>query len=189
MIENHTRKSRTSYNLKFSRSFYLFTIVCSSIFCCRKWTFRKGTNNIGIDWRRHKQVMSYIMLSTCSTKRESKILNDVKYDTFLLFLLFRIFISVNSDGLTPLDVAVLSNNRSMTKMLLQNGAREGNKCKQENEHISFSLLCATIDSNSLSYFFLFHFYLSRNSWIIGSTFEQFGAWSRKSCSRIEWIRS
>ncbi|XP_049300779.1 uncharacterized protein LOC125774671 isoform X4 [Anopheles funestus] len=32
--------------------------------------------------------------------------------------------SLNSDGLTPLDVAVLSNNRSMTKMLLQQGAVE-----------------------------------------------------------------
>uniref|UniRef100_A0A182NRS9 Ras-associating domain-containing protein n=1 Tax=Anopheles dirus TaxID=7168 RepID=A0A182NRS9_9DIPT len=32
--------------------------------------------------------------------------------------------SLNSDGLTPLDVAVLSNNRSMTKMLLQQGAIE-----------------------------------------------------------------
>uniref|UniRef100_A0A182PSI1 Ras-associating domain-containing protein n=1 Tax=Anopheles epiroticus TaxID=199890 RepID=A0A182PSI1_9DIPT len=32
--------------------------------------------------------------------------------------------SLNSDGLSPLDVAVLSNNRSMTKMLLQQGAVE-----------------------------------------------------------------
>nr|XP_029723314.1 uncharacterized protein LOC109423620 isoform X2 [Aedes albopictus] len=32
--------------------------------------------------------------------------------------------SLNSDGLSPLDVAVLSNNRSMTKMLLQQGAIE-----------------------------------------------------------------
>ncbi|XP_049533521.1 uncharacterized protein LOC125950010 isoform X1 [Anopheles darlingi] len=32
--------------------------------------------------------------------------------------------SLNNDGLTPLDVAVLSNNRSMTKMLLQQGAIE-----------------------------------------------------------------
>ncbi|XP_053698449.1 uncharacterized protein LOC128745401 isoform X2 [Sabethes cyaneus] len=32
--------------------------------------------------------------------------------------------SLNSDGLSPLDVAVLSNNRSMTKMLLQHGAIE-----------------------------------------------------------------
>ncbi|XP_054282965.1 ankyrin repeat and fibronectin type-III domain-containing protein 1-like isoform X2 [Macrosteles quadrilineatus] len=35
--------------------------------------------------------------------------------------------SVNSDGLTPLDVAVLSNNRGLTKVLLTQGAREGNK--------------------------------------------------------------
>ncbi|XP_069961756.1 uncharacterized protein wake isoform X2 [Bactrocera oleae] len=33
--------------------------------------------------------------------------------------------SINSDGLSALDVAVLSNNRSMTKMLLQHGAIEG----------------------------------------------------------------
>lgn len=37
--------------------------------------------------------------------------------------------STNSDGLSPLDVAVLSNNRSLTKMLLQYGAVEGSKCK------------------------------------------------------------
>lgn len=35
--------------------------------------------------------------------------------------------SLNSDGLAPLDVAVLSNNRPMTKMLLQHGAYEGGK--------------------------------------------------------------
>ncbi|XP_053946431.1 uncharacterized protein LOC128855501 isoform X2 [Anastrepha ludens] len=33
--------------------------------------------------------------------------------------------SINTDGLSALDVAVLSNNRSMTKMLLQHGAIEG----------------------------------------------------------------
>lgn len=32
--------------------------------------------------------------------------------------------SLNSDGLTPLDIAVLSNNRLMTKMLLRHGAKE-----------------------------------------------------------------
>ncbi|XP_037909834.1 uncharacterized protein LOC119650787 isoform X3 [Hermetia illucens] len=37
--------------------------------------------------------------------------------------------SLNSDGLSPLDVAVLSNNRSMTKMLLQHGATEGSQFK------------------------------------------------------------
>lgn len=38
--------------------------------------------------------------------------------------------SLNNDGLTPLDVAVLSNNRSMTKMLLQQGAIENaHSCK------------------------------------------------------------
>lgn len=36
--------------------------------------------------------------------------------------------SLNTDGLSPLTVAVLSNNRSLTKMLLQHGAVEGNKC-------------------------------------------------------------
>lgn len=41
------------------------------------------------------------------------------------------FYSLNSDGLSPLDVAVLSNNRSMTKMLLQHGATEGNKCRSK----------------------------------------------------------
>lgn len=37
--------------------------------------------------------------------------------------------SLNTDGLVPLDVAVLSNNRSMTKMLIQHGAIEGTQCK------------------------------------------------------------
>lgn len=37
--------------------------------------------------------------------------------------------------MSPLDVAVLSNNRSLTKMLLQHGATEGNKC----EHFFYSL--------------------------------------------------
>uniref|UniRef100_A0A1A9X1B1 ANK_REP_REGION domain-containing protein n=1 Tax=Glossina brevipalpis TaxID=37001 RepID=A0A1A9X1B1_9MUSC len=37
--------------------------------------------------------------------------------------------SINTDGLSPLDVAVLNNNRSMTKMLLQHGALEGSQCK------------------------------------------------------------
>ncbi|GAB0088266.1 Ankyrin repeat and fibronectin type-III domain-containing protein 1 [Sergentomyia squamirostris] len=37
--------------------------------------------------------------------------------------------SVNSDGLAPLDVAVLSNNRSMTKMLLQHGATDRTQFK------------------------------------------------------------
>lgn len=40
--------------------------------------------------------------------------------------------SVNSDGLTPLDVASLSNNRSMTKVLLQHGALQGSQSNSEN---------------------------------------------------------
>lgn len=36
---------------------------------------------------------------------------------------------VNSDGLSPLDVAVLSNNKSLIKMLISFGAQEGNECK------------------------------------------------------------
>lgn len=35
--------------------------------------------------------------------------------------------SVNSDGLTPLDVAFLSNNRELVRLLLANGATEGKK--------------------------------------------------------------
>ncbi|KAH8382787.1 hypothetical protein KR009_005240 [Drosophila setifemur] len=35
--------------------------------------------------------------------------------------------SINSDGLSALDLAVLSNNRSMTRMLLQHGALEGSQ--------------------------------------------------------------
>ncbi|XP_069684957.1 ankyrin repeat and fibronectin type-III domain-containing protein 1 isoform X3 [Periplaneta americana] len=37
--------------------------------------------------------------------------------------------SVNSDGLSPLDVAVLSNNRQLAKMLVAFGAQEGNQFK------------------------------------------------------------
>lgn len=37
--------------------------------------------------------------------------------------------SVNSDGLSPLDVALLSNNRPMTKMLQQRGAKEAFQCE------------------------------------------------------------
>lgn len=37
--------------------------------------------------------------------------------------------SLNNDGLSPLDVAVLSNNRPLVKMLISFGAREGHRCK------------------------------------------------------------
>ncbi|XP_017142499.1 uncharacterized protein LOC108155881 [Drosophila miranda] len=40
--------------------------------------------------------------------------------------------SINNDGLSALDLAVLSNNRSMTKMLLQHGAMEGSQFSAEN---------------------------------------------------------
>ena len=46
---------------------------------------------------------------------------------FNVFLFFSF--SVNSDGLSPLDVAVLSNNRSLAKMLVTFGAQEGNQCE------------------------------------------------------------
>ena len=36
--------------------------------------------------------------------------------------------SVNSDGLSLLDVAVLNNNRQLAKMLVTFGAQEGNQC-------------------------------------------------------------
>ncbi|XP_044731512.1 uncharacterized protein LOC123294520 isoform X2 [Chrysoperla carnea] len=47
--------------------------------------------------------------------------------------------SVNGDGLSPLDVAVLSNNRSLTKMLVSFGAREGNQFSNSetlNNHLN-----------------------------------------------------
>ncbi|XP_058794771.1 LOW QUALITY PROTEIN: ankyrin repeat and fibronectin type-III domain-containing protein 1 [Phymastichus coffea] len=37
--------------------------------------------------------------------------------------------SLNADGLSTLDVAVLNNNRQLTKMLITFGAQEGNQCK------------------------------------------------------------
>lgn len=59
---------------------------------------------------------------------------DQEASTFSRYVLFievsiTLCFSLNSDGLTPLDVAVLSNNRPLTKVLLAFGAREGNKCK------------------------------------------------------------
>ena len=40
-----------------------------------------------------------------------------------------IFSSYNSDGLSLMDVAVLTNNTEMVKLLIQHGAREGTECK------------------------------------------------------------
>lgn len=37
--------------------------------------------------------------------------------------------SVNSDGLSPLDVAVLVGNKAMAKILVAFGAQEGNQCE------------------------------------------------------------
>ena len=39
------------------------------------------------------------------------------------------FSSYNSDGLSLMDVAVLTNNTEMVKLLIQHGAREGTECK------------------------------------------------------------
>ena len=44
-------------------------------------------------------------------------------------LLFSFQNSYNSDGLSLLDVAVLTNNIEMVKLLIQHGAREGLECK------------------------------------------------------------
>lgn len=52
---------------------------------------------------------------------------DLLHHYIFRFVFF--FNSINTDGLSALDVAVLSNNRSMTKMLLQHGALEGSQCK------------------------------------------------------------
>lgn len=43
---------------------------------------------------------------------------------FFFFFFFGLR-SVNSDGLTPLDVAFLSNNRELVRLLLAYGAMEG----------------------------------------------------------------
>lgn len=52
--------------------------------------------------------------------------------------------SINSDGLSPLDVAVLSNNRLLVKMLVGFGAKEGNQCEY-----SFSkTVCKKVDSKN-----------------------------------------
>ncbi|XP_011300773.1 uncharacterized protein wake isoform X2 [Fopius arisanus] len=52
---------------------------------------------------------------------------------------------VNSDGLTPLDVAVLDNNKSLIKMLVAYGAKEGNQFKSPEclgSHLASLLLSA-----------------------------------------------
>ncbi len=45
------------------------------------------------------------------------------------FLSLQRFYSYNSDGLSLMDVAVLTNNTEMVKLLIQHGAREGMECK------------------------------------------------------------
>lgn len=50
--------------------------------------------------------------------------------SFLLFIFPSTCIySYNSDGLSLMDVAVLTNNTEMVKLLIQHGAREGMECK------------------------------------------------------------
>lgn len=44
----------------------------------------------------------------------------------LLIIVYSLY-SVNSDGLTPLDVAFLSNNRELVRLLLSYGAMEGKR--------------------------------------------------------------
>lgn len=46
-------------------------------------------------------------------------------------------LSVNSDGLTPLDVAFLSNNRDLVRLLLAHGATEGKRLKIKNTYLSY----------------------------------------------------
>ena len=48
---------------------------------------------------------------------------------------------MNSDGLSPLDVAVLSNNRQLAKMLVTYGAQEGNQCKYHIVQAVNLLIC------------------------------------------------
>lgn len=57
--------------------------------------------------------------------------------THVIYNLFIIY-SVNSDGLSPLDVAVLSNNRPLAKMLVTFGAQEGNQCKYNRIQLQIS---------------------------------------------------
>ncbi|CAG9093930.1 unnamed protein product [Plutella xylostella] len=47
--------------------------------------------------------------------------------------------SLNSDGLSPLDVAVLANNRQLAKMLMEFGAKEGTQCLLGTATLSLSL--------------------------------------------------
>lgn len=71
--------------------------------------------------------MQFFINTRLSTKNQEA----STFSRYVLFIKVSITLcfSLNSDGLTPLDVAVLSNNRPLTKVLLAFGAREGNKCK------------------------------------------------------------
>lgn len=48
--------------------------------------------------------------------------------------------SVNSDGLSPLDVAVLIGNKPMAKILVAFGAQEGNQCELHGLKIGFDIV-------------------------------------------------
>lgn len=56
--------------------------------------------------------------------------------------------SVNSDGLTPLDVAFLSNNRELVRLLLAHGAMEG-------KPIKFHTLLNRENRSNATLFFIF----------------------------------
>lgn len=98
--------------------FLLF--ICSTFFRCRKWAFGKSAHNFRVHRRWCEQVGANHLIGYCHWRWN---------ETTIFIIIFVNWCSLNSDGLSPLDVAVLSNNRSLTKMLLQNGAIEGSTCK------------------------------------------------------------
>ena len=54
---------------------------------------------------------------------------ESKEGTVTIKFIHIFFSSYNSDGLSLMDVAVLTNNTEMVKLLIQHGAREGTECK------------------------------------------------------------
>lgn len=67
------------------------------------------------------------------------------------FSCFSLLNSYNSDGLSLMDVAVLTNNTEMVKLLIQQGAREGTECKWPSNCWHFVLLTL----NLFPFFFSF----------------------------------
>lgn len=70
----------------------------------------------------------------------------------------------NSEGLLPLDIAIMTNNVPMAKLLLRAGAKESPHCELKIsvwgcfQHTSIALICCTQHSKILKTFVLREFF-------------------------------